>query len=149
MNIAAMKKRADEAIGYGFNALKWDPFGPAYLQLPPQQLRKALEQIETVREHVGPDIDLLIEAHGRFDVPTVGTQTIETMRAAGATGGCRARYRSAGIASSNWMCSRWSIASRHQLPEIRMATEPAMPSSVNSVSTKVSPSRKVQTNVTT
>ena len=34
------------------------------------RLEKALEQIETVRAHVGPDIDLLIEAHGRFDVPT-------------------------------------------------------------------------------
>lgn len=69
-SLDVLKKRADEALGYGFNALKWDPFGPAYLQLAPGQLRKALEQIETVREHVGPDIDLLIEAHGRFDVPT-------------------------------------------------------------------------------
>jgi len=69
-SLDVLKKRADEALGYGFNALKWDPFGPAYLQMEPKPLRRALEQIETVRDHVGADIDLLIEAHGRFDVPT-------------------------------------------------------------------------------
>ena len=33
-------------------------------------LRAALECVEKVRQAVGPDVDLLIEGHGRFDVPT-------------------------------------------------------------------------------
>jgi len=33
-------------------------------------LDKAIRNIAAVREAVGDQVDLLIEAHGRFDVPT-------------------------------------------------------------------------------
>ena len=51
-------------------ALKWDPFGKAYLHLERSEFRRSMEIIEAVRDAVGPDIDLLIECHGRFDIAT-------------------------------------------------------------------------------
>ncbi|MBL6933198.1 MAG: galactonate dehydratase, partial [Rhodospirillales bacterium] len=58
------------AVDMGFTALKWDPFGSSYMQMTPKEARDALECIEQVRKAAGPDIDLMIEGHGRFDVPT-------------------------------------------------------------------------------
>lgn len=62
--------KAKRVLDLGFTALKWDPFGSAYMQMAPHEMRKALRCIEAVRKAVGPDIDLMIEGHGRFDVPT-------------------------------------------------------------------------------
>jgi galactonate dehydratase len=63
-------EKAREAVAAGFGGLKWDPFGKAYMQISKQGLRDALRCIEAVVEAVGSDIDVLIEGHGRFDVPT-------------------------------------------------------------------------------
>lgn len=63
-------EKAKEAVKKGVTAMKWDPFGKNYLQISNKDLDKALKCISAVREAVGPDVDLLIEAHGRFDVPT-------------------------------------------------------------------------------
>ena len=54
----------------GVTAMKWDPFGKSYLQISNRDLDKAIRCIAAVREAVGEQVDLLIEAHGRFDVPT-------------------------------------------------------------------------------
>jgi len=61
---------ARAAVGKGVTALKWDPFGSAYMHMDTAALRKSLEVVEAVRGAVGPDIDLLIEGHGRFDIAT-------------------------------------------------------------------------------
>ncbi len=63
-------KKASEAVKRGVTALKWDPFGKSYLQISSSDLDKAIRCIAFVREAVGEGVDLLIEAHGRFDVPT-------------------------------------------------------------------------------
>ena len=62
--------KAKEAVKKGVTAMKWDPFGKNYLQISNKDLNTALECIGAVRDAVGPEVDLLIEAHGRFDVPT-------------------------------------------------------------------------------
>jgi galactonate dehydratase len=62
--------KAKEAVKRGVTAMKWDPFGKSYLQISNKDLDKALRCIAAVREAVGNEVDLLIEAHGRFDVPT-------------------------------------------------------------------------------
>ena len=62
--------KAKEAVARGFAALKWDPFGSAYRSISGLQLREAIACIAAVREAVGDEVDLLIEAHGRFDVPS-------------------------------------------------------------------------------
>ena len=51
-------------------ALKWDPFGKAYLYMDNQEFFHAIEIVEAVRAAVGSSVDLLIEGHGRFDVAT-------------------------------------------------------------------------------
>ncbi len=62
--------KAREAVSRGVTAMKWDPFGKAYLSISNAELDKALRCVAAVREAVGPGVDLLIEGHGRFDVPT-------------------------------------------------------------------------------
>lgn len=61
---------AKATVAKGVTALKWDPFGSAYMYMDNASLRKSLEVVEAVRGAVGPDIDLLIEGHGRFDIAT-------------------------------------------------------------------------------
>ncbi len=63
-------EKAAEAVKKGVTAMKWDPFGKNYLTISNQELDKAIRCIAAVREAVGNDVDLLIEAHGRFDIPT-------------------------------------------------------------------------------
>ena len=62
--------KARLAVQAGFRGLKWDPFGAAYLEIDKRGLRDALKCIETVVSAVGPEVDILIEGHGRFNVPT-------------------------------------------------------------------------------
>lgn len=62
--------KAVAARDAGFRGIKWDPFGDAYLTIEPAQRRAALECVEAVASAVGRDVALLIEAHGRFNVPT-------------------------------------------------------------------------------
>ena len=63
-------EKAKIAIERGVTAMKWDPFGKSYLQISNADLDKALRCIAAVREAVGNSVDLLIEGHGRFDIPT-------------------------------------------------------------------------------
>ena len=63
-------KKAAEAVKRGVTAMKWDPFGKNFLEISNADLTKALECVDEVRKAVGPSVDLLIEGHGRFDVPT-------------------------------------------------------------------------------
>jgi galactonate dehydratase len=64
---------ADKAVAtveQGFRGLKWDPFGTAYQSLTTAELNSALANVSAVRRAVGPDVDLMIEGHGRFNVMT-------------------------------------------------------------------------------
>jgi galactonate dehydratase len=62
--------KAAEAVKMGFRALKWDPFGAAYLEMDRPARNRTIEIVEAVRAAVGPDIDLMIDVHGRLNVPT-------------------------------------------------------------------------------
>lgn len=66
-------EKAKEAAARGFKALKWDPFGKAYMNMSIQELDNALAVVGAVRDAVGNSVDLLIEGHGRFNVPTACT----------------------------------------------------------------------------
>jgi len=63
-------EKAKAAVKRGVTAMKWDPFGKSYLQISNKDLDTALECVSKVREAVGNGVDILIEGHGRFDVPT-------------------------------------------------------------------------------
>ncbi len=71
----ALRARAD-----GYEALKTDPFagarnragpfqGASLLEwLTPGMIARAVEWIEAIRDAVGPDYELMVDAHARFDV---------------------------------------------------------------------------------
>ncbi len=63
-------EKAKIAVKRGVTAMKWDPFQKAYLDISNADLNKALCCVAAVREAVGDGVDLLIEGHGRFNVPT-------------------------------------------------------------------------------
>ena len=63
-------EKAKIAVQRGVTAMKWDPFGKSYMNISNQDLDTALRCIAAVREAVGNSVDLLIEGHGRFNVPT-------------------------------------------------------------------------------
>lgn len=63
-------EKAKIAVSRGITAMKWDPFGKSYLEISNHDLDKAIRCVAAVREAVGNSVDLLIEGHGRFDVPT-------------------------------------------------------------------------------
>lgn len=62
--------KAKEAVKRGVSAMKWDPFGKSYLDISNKDLNTALECVAAVRDAAGPDVDLLIEGHGRFNINT-------------------------------------------------------------------------------
>jgi galactonate dehydratase len=63
-------EKAVAAVEKGFKGLKWDPFGKNYRQLPPEDFKKALKCVEKVKEATDGRAEILIECHGRFDMPT-------------------------------------------------------------------------------
>ncbi|MDF9827551.1 galactonate dehydratase [Ereboglobus sp. PH5-10] len=63
-------EKARVAVAQGFRGLKWDPFGSAYMNIGKRELNDAMACVQAVVEAVGPDVDILIEGHGRFNVPT-------------------------------------------------------------------------------
>lgn len=63
-------EKAKIAVERGVTAMKWDPFGKSYLEISNADLDKALRNVAAVREAVGEKVDLLIEGHGRFNIPT-------------------------------------------------------------------------------
>ncbi len=63
-------QKAKEAVKRGITAMKWDPFGKNYMNISNAELDLALQRVAAVREAVGNNVDLLIEAHGRFNIPT-------------------------------------------------------------------------------
>ncbi len=63
-------EKAKQAISKGFKALKWDPFGSSYLEIDRKQLNMAMDCVGAVYDAVKEDVDIIIEGHGRFDIPT-------------------------------------------------------------------------------
>jgi galactonate dehydratase len=50
----------------GYRGLKLDPFGAASAELSGPERRKAVAIVAAVREAVGPDVQIMVEMHGRF-----------------------------------------------------------------------------------
>lgn len=74
-------KLADQARGVaakGYQALKFDPFGPGGREISRKDLREACERVQAVRKAVGDGMDLLLEFHGRFS-PIMALEAIRAM----------------------------------------------------------------------
>jgi galactonate dehydratase len=61
---------AQRVVDRGYRALKVDPFGAGFYELTRKEKLASIALIEAVRSTVGPDIDILVEMHGRFNAPT-------------------------------------------------------------------------------
>ncbi|MBM32537.1 MAG: mandelate racemase [Chloroflexi bacterium] len=88
--IEEMIDAAKDAKAAGYEAIKTDPFPSDDLEGDPtwtdgtitfekvgiyeslnnKKIRQSVEWMEALREAVGPDFEILIDAHGRFDVPS-------------------------------------------------------------------------------
>lgn len=61
---------ARAVVARGYRAMKLDPFGAASVHLSAGDPRRAIAVVAAVREAIGPDVDLMIEMHGRFSPDT-------------------------------------------------------------------------------
>jgi galactonate dehydratase len=62
----AFAEAAADVVADGYDAMKFDPFGDAWERMSRARFNHAIDVVAAVREAVGPDVDLLIEGHGRF-----------------------------------------------------------------------------------
>ena len=63
-------ERAREAVARGYRAMKFDPLGIAWKEMNRVEMEEAVALVAGVREEVGPDVQLMMEFHGRLDAPT-------------------------------------------------------------------------------
>jgi galactonate dehydratase len=63
-------QKAKEVLRKGYLAMKFDPFGTAWRKIDRPDEDLSLDIVSAVRESVGKEIGLAIEAHARFDVST-------------------------------------------------------------------------------
>jgi galactonate dehydratase len=57
---------ARAVVERGYRALKLDPFGAGYAELERAERIRSIALVEAVRDAVGPDVEILVEMHGRF-----------------------------------------------------------------------------------
>jgi galactonate dehydratase len=69
-DLPKLKERVKKVVAMGYTAMKFDPFGAGGREMGRPELRNAAKAVEAVRDAAGPDVDLLIECHGRFSVGT-------------------------------------------------------------------------------
>src|SRR5438874_10504608 len=61
---------AKRVLAKGCRALKFDPFGSGFYELEHAEKMRVIELVEAVYDAVGPNVEILIEMHGRFNVAT-------------------------------------------------------------------------------
>lgn len=73
-NPGTPEQNAEEArrvVDMGYSAMKFDPFGQDnFYQISEKEASLAEARVAAVREAVGPEVDILVEAHGKFNVST-------------------------------------------------------------------------------
>ena len=61
---------AKRVLAKGYKALKFDPFGAGFYEMERAEKNYVIGLVEAVRDAVGPDVEILIEMHGRFNPVT-------------------------------------------------------------------------------
>ncbi len=61
---------AKRVLAKGYKALKFDPFGAGFYEMERAEKTFVIGLVEAVRDAVGPDVEILIEMHGRFNPVT-------------------------------------------------------------------------------
>ena len=67
---SAFAEAAARVADCGYRSLKVDPFGAGGFSLPREEQAFAEEIVTSIRDAVGPEIELCIDAHGRFSTGT-------------------------------------------------------------------------------
>ena len=75
----ALTKRTKELVAKGYTGCKFDPFSssPYNREVTRADLRDAVAQVKAIRDAGGPDYDIAIDVHGRWNTKS----TIEIIRA--------------------------------------------------------------------
>ncbi len=64
-------EEAKKVVAMGYTAMKFDPFGKiAYTTITPEEAQLSEDRVAAVRDAVGPNVDILVEVHARFNVYT-------------------------------------------------------------------------------
>ena len=63
-------KAAKIAVAKGYHALKLDPFGSGFYELERSEKVRSIGLVEAVRDAIGPDVEIMVEMHGRFNPAT-------------------------------------------------------------------------------
>lgn len=63
-------RAARAVVDRGYRALKLDPFGAGMFELDAAETARSIALVEAVRDAVGPEVEILIEMHGRFSAAT-------------------------------------------------------------------------------
>lgn len=63
-------KAAQRVVARGYRALKLDPFGAGFYELDTAERNRSVALVEAVRDAVGPEVEILLEMHGRFNPVT-------------------------------------------------------------------------------
>jgi len=63
-------RAAQVAVRKGYLALKFDPFGSGFFELERKEKHRVIALVEAVRDAVGPEVEILVEMHGRFNPVT-------------------------------------------------------------------------------
>ena len=61
---------AKQVLEKGYQALKFDPFGAGFYELSYEERLRSVSLVEAVRDSVGPEVEILVEMHGRFSPAT-------------------------------------------------------------------------------
>lgn len=68
---------AKQVVAKDYRALKFDPFGAGFYELDRAEKNRVVALVEAVRDAVGPEVEILIEMHGRFNTATAIEMTRE------------------------------------------------------------------------
>ncbi len=66
----AFREAAKKVVARGYRALKVDPFGSGFYEMERAEKSRSVSLIEAIRDLVGPDVEILVEMHGRFSPAT-------------------------------------------------------------------------------
>ena len=66
----AFAEAAKKVVAKGYRALKVDPFGAGLYEMERAEKNRSIGLIEAIRGAVGPDVEILVEMHGRFSPAT-------------------------------------------------------------------------------
>jgi galactonate dehydratase len=66
----AFHEAAKKVTARGYKALKVDPFGSGFYEMERAEKNRSISLIEAIRASVGPDVEIMIEMHGRFSPAT-------------------------------------------------------------------------------